>query len=599
MKATFQLHCPGLGRTRACLPCDFFCLRYNQGLYTHAIQTGMGISLRTLYQTLMDSDMARLRVIAAQWGVELVGQRRPDLAAELSEAMARAAAVEKAERALEPETRAALEDLLRRKGAMPWSTFTRRWGRIRTVGPGRLEREELWREPISPTESLWYWGFLQRAASLSSSGVTVEKAFIPDSLLLYLPTPQPLDIPLPESTAPPLHLFQGEGLLGDDLVEFFSYVQNQRVTPADEGQWKAHQRESLLARLHSPAEVRFELVRALAYEQEWVQQDERGLLRPVPEAMLAWLRADSGEQWAAVVSAWEESSSWNELELVPTLRPDPLRGWPNDPLVTRQNLFDLLRRCTPGVWYPLVAFVDHAREHFPDFLRPAADYDEWALRDALTGASLQGFEAWEAVEGALLTTVLVEVFAWLGIVELGSNNPHLPPSSFRLSELGAAYLELSDWPSQSQPAALKITSNGLLLVPAARRYERFQLSRVAQPVAVHRPGWYGYRLTPRSLAHAKQQHISAERIGEFLTTALGKPLPAAFRKALEHGYRAGEQVSLEQLWVLAVEDPDLLAYDQVQPLLQKRLGSNLALVRSTDRELLLKVLLQAGLLVEI
>ncbi|HEY89102.1 MAG TPA: hypothetical protein G4N98_05125 [Thermoflexia bacterium] len=40
--------------------------------------------MRTLYQTLMDSEMARLRVIALQWDVELVGQRRPDLAAELA-----------------------------------------------------------------------------------------------------------------------------------------------------------------------------------------------------------------------------------------------------------------------------------------------------------------------------------------------------------------------------------------------------------------------------------------------------------------------------------------------------------------------------------
>ncbi len=555
--------------------------------------------LRTLYQTLMDSEMARLRVIARQWGVELAGQRRPDLAAELSEAMARAEAVEGAWNSLSAEARAALEDLLRRKGVLPWATFTRRWGRIRTVGPGRLEREELWREPISPAEALWYWGFLQRASSLDASGAAIEKAFVPEALLLYLPAPPPLDIPLPETTAPPRHIFQSAGLLGDDLVEFLAYVQNQTVHPAADGTWPARQRDSLLKRFHPPAAARLELVKVLAYEQHWVQRDERELLRPVPEAMLAWLRSERWEQWAAVVRAWEESSHWNDLQLVPTLLPDPLRGWPNDPVAARRNVLQLLRRCTPGVWYPLAAFVAHAHEHFPDFLRPAADYDEWGLRDALTEAPLQGFEAWDAVEGALLTSLLVEVLAWLGVVELGSDNPHLLPRSFRLSESGAAYLELGDRPAPSAPLALKIQRDGLLWIPAARRYERFQLSRVAEPVPSGRSGWYAYRLTPRSLARARQQHISVKRVGEFLAAIANQPLPSALRKALEYAYRAGEQVSLEQLWVLRVEDPDLLTYEEVQPLLQERLGPRMALVRTADRDALLEVLLQAGLLAEV
>ncbi|MEA3310581.1 MAG: hypothetical protein U9Q70_13890 [Chloroflexota bacterium] len=555
--------------------------------------------LRTLYQTLMDSEMARLRVIARQWGVELVGQRRPDLAAELSEAMARAEAVEGAWNSLSAEARAALEDLLRRQGALPWATFTRRWGRVRTVGPGRLEREELWREPISPAESLWYWGFLQRVSSLDTSGVSHELAFIPEALSLYLPTPPPLDIPLPESTAPPLITLQNGGLLVDDLVEFLSYVQNQAVRPSATGAWPARQRDSLLRRFHPPAVARLELVAALAYEQQWVRLDERELLRPVPKAMVAWLRAEREQQWAAVVRAWEESVHWNDLQLVATLRPDPLRGWPNDPVASRRNVLQLLRRCIPGVWYPLAAFVDHVREHFPDFLRPTADYDKWDLRDALTGASLQGFEAWNAVEGALLTTLLVEVLAWLGMIELGSNNPHLPPHSFCLSARGAAYLDLGDWPVPVAPPVSEIRPDGLLWVPAARRYERFQLSRVATPLSSERPGWYAYRLTPCSLAHARQQHISMERIGEFLATTTAQPWPATWRKALEHAYRAGEQVKLEQLWVLRVEDPELLTYEEVQPLLQERLGPRMALVRSAERETLLKALLQAGLLAEV
>ena len=44
------------------------------------------MALRTLYQTLLDSDLARLQVIAQQWDIPLIAERKSDIAAELADA---------------------------------------------------------------------------------------------------------------------------------------------------------------------------------------------------------------------------------------------------------------------------------------------------------------------------------------------------------------------------------------------------------------------------------------------------------------------------------------------------------------------------------
>ena len=148
------------------------------------------MSLRTLYQTLLDSDIARLRVIALQWKIDLAADRRPDMAAELADAMAREETVEYALTLLQEDERSALDDILRRDGALPRAVFVRRWGEIRPIGPGRLEREELWRDPVSAAEGLWYSGLIQRAFQARPSG-QVEMVFVPEELRLYMPEPVP------------------------------------------------------------------------------------------------------------------------------------------------------------------------------------------------------------------------------------------------------------------------------------------------------------------------------------------------------------------------------------------------------------------------
>jgi hypothetical protein len=548
------------------------------------------MSLRTLYQTLLDSDLARLHVIARQWEIALSAERRADVAAELADAMARAERVERMLSLLEDEQRAALDDLLRHEGAMPWAIFTRRWGAVRAVGPGRLEREELWRDPVSAAEALWYAGFVQRAFDTWPSG-QVEMAFVPEELCLYLPPPPPLDLSPPSPVAAPRHQEAGDDRLADDLVTLWATLQ-VGVPAARE------------AAPQGPSRRRA-LVRTLALEQGWLHEDEQGVLRPAPEPVLAWLRADLWEQWASLARAWLESAAWNDLAHVPSLRTDSSLGWPNDPVRTRQALLAVLRRCEPGAWYEIPAFVAYVQARAPDFLRPDGDYGTWDLRDAATDMSLRGFDAWVAVEGALVTFVLTGPLAWLGLVDLGGAVPSLPPTAFRMNAAGAAVLDRGDPPEISAPGPVRVRGDGVVVVPRRRRYERFQLHRVAQLLGPSddvrgAAGACGYRLTPASLARARRQHISAARIVSFLEEATGQIVPSYLREGIDRAYRADEaEAGLDRVWLLRVADPAVLEQPALQRWAQTALTPRMALIREEDRARVLAWLTQHGILPEV
>ena len=98
--------------------------------------------MRPLHQCLLDTDLVRLQAIARLWGVELTTNRQRDVAIQLAEAMTRPEAVADALDVLAGDQRRALEALLAAEGRMPLRVFTRQWGEIRTMGPGRLEREQ-------------------------------------------------------------------------------------------------------------------------------------------------------------------------------------------------------------------------------------------------------------------------------------------------------------------------------------------------------------------------------------------------------------------------------------------------------------------------
>ncbi len=546
------------------------------------------MALRTLYQTLLDSDQARLRVIAGQWDIELSTMRKTDMAAELMATMASGDAVAQVLDQLKPDQRAALDDLLRRGGALPWAVFIRRAGDVRAIGSGRVEREELWRTPISAGEALWNLGLVQRAFD-GSEGHAVEMAFVPEDLMLYMPEPAPLEIPEPPVGTHPGHISPGDDTLADDLVSVWASLQGDRsasdVTPEA---------------LTPPAQKRRQLLEALSTERGWLKVGLDTRLRPSANAVLSWLKADPWTQWAALVNVWMASRTWNDLAHMATLRPDPVHGWPNDPLGTRQAFLRMLTTCRSDTWYDLESFRAYIKAHATDFLRPDGDYDTWAPRDARTEAPLRGFDAWDMIEGALIDYLITHPLHWLGLVDLGGAAPAESPTAFRLTDAGSTILHKTEAPSFSEPPAVRLLNGVELSVPRHCRYERFQLSRVADATGPPENDEFHYRLSPTSLERARLQHIPLARIISFVQEATGgKALPAHLQTAIQRAYQGTGQARLTHPWVLRVPDPQFLDIPGIAALIITRLAPGVAVIGEQDRARACQILLQNGLLVNL
>ncbi len=552
------------------------------------------MALKTLYQLLLGNDPSRLRVLARQWDITLRASRKTDMAAELLDGMATEGAVGQILDQLTPEQRDALDDLLRKSGSLPWTVFVRRWGEVRALGAGRLEREELWHDPQSPAEALWFLGLVQRAFT-EDPAHPVEMAFVPEELMLYMPPPPAVSIPPPEEVPAPARSTTHQDMLADDLVTLWAAL--QRGDAAD---------EQLLSTLHHPAEIRRTFLETLSLEQGWMRPRDHTLN---PDAIVRWLQSDTWTQVSSLFEAWRESCEWQDVAQIPTLRPDPVRGWPTPPPEIRNAFLEILAQCRAGAWYGVPAFTDYVKSYATDFLRPDGDYEAWAPRSTVTEAPLRGFDAWDSVEGALVAYLITGPLYWLGAVSTGGPEPDLI-DAFSITEMGIAWLGTPPPPDLPAPPPIVIENDGKITVPSHRRYERFQLSRIADLVSMStasgdlsspdRTHLYSYRLSSSSLNRAKQQRISTDRIIEFLETATGgQQLPDHLKLAIQNGYQQQRGARLTHVWLLKVAEPEHLNLPGVRELIKTKLTPEWVVVSDRHRDRLVTVFAEHGVLVEI
>ncbi len=557
--------------------------------------------MRPLDQCLLDVDMVRLRAIARFWDVELATSRQQEAAAQLAEAMARPETITDAWEVLPDDQRRGLEALLAAGGRMPLRVFARQWGEIRSMGPGRLEREQPWQAPISPAEGLWYRGFISRAFEQGTEG-SYEVIFVPPELRAHLAAPlTPPPVVLLEPSSEPAAARPAGDVLLDDACTLLVYLQNERVRPSSDGGWPARHEARLAHRLHDPDRARLAFLRHLVQHLGWLRLTDSGHLRPDPGPVATWLQSATDEQRRALVSAWRDDPTWNDLFHVPTLHPEDTGAWRNDPLLARKAILRHLAACAPDKWYKLDGFVRAVKEADPDFQRPDGDYTSWYIRDAATGAYLSGFESWDTVEGALIRYLIAGPLTWLGLTDLGAAAPDGPPIVFRLTPMGATSLGLAKLPSEPEPAPLALRPDFTVLAPPARRYERFQLARIAEWARTGAP--FVYRLTPTSLEHARQQGIPVARVLEFLGRTTSAPVPQFVEAALTRWEARGAEARLERAVLLRVSSEGLMAQVVSSPLtrhlVSEQVGPTAAVVRERDWPRLVVALGKMGLLPDV
>ncbi|MEA3338528.1 MAG: helicase-associated domain-containing protein [Chloroflexota bacterium] len=570
--------------------------------------------MRSLHQCLLDADLPHLRAMARFWDLDLPSGRQRDAAAQLAEAMSAPETIASACEALPDDQRRALETLLASGGRMPLRVFAREWGEIRTMGPGRMEREQPWREPISPAEGLWYSGLISRAFEQGAEGA-YEAVFIPPELRAHLPTPAAPSpaIALEPAPEPTETRSSGDALL-DDACTLLAYLQNERLRPDPGGDWPARHEARLSRRLRDPDPARLAFLRHLVQHIGWLKATQSGRPRPDPEPVTAWLQSPIGEQRNALAQAWRDDVAWNDLFHTPTLRPEDTGAWRNDPLLAREAILRGLKTCAPDTWYALGDFVAAIKQTDPDFQRPDGDYTTWYIRDAISGAYLSGFESWEAVEGALISYIVAGPLHWLGLTDLDSCL--LPPATcspsatFRLTPAGAAFLGLTEPTPEPDPAPLTLRSDFTVQSPPARRYERFQLSRVADWASSPHVGGterdndsFIYRLTPTSLERARRQGIPVARVLEFLAEVTGAPVPRFVEAALTRCDARGAEAQIERAMLLRLASEELMTQVASSPptraLIHEQIGPTAALVRKRDWPRLIVALGEMGLLPDV
>ena len=515
----------------------------------------MKTELPSLIQSLQGRDPGYLRIVAELWGLP------PLKAADFSSGVQRLAAellirphVEETIRLLPAEAREALDDLLQNRGRMPWALFVRRYGGVREMGAGKRDRESPYLSPVSPAEILWYRALFARDFFDTPTGLE-EFAYIPIDLLALIPIPErKFSSPLGRAASRVERAYPipaGDRIL-DHACTLLAALRLGMPIDSKTVLWGPSPPASLPYPL-TPTVLTFLLSTA-----DLLDAANFPRLEPVR----AFLEASRGEALVLLTHAWLQSTSFNELGMLPGLR---LEGeWKNEPLHARNIVLNFLSSIPYGddladrPYWNLAAFVAAVRQAHPDFQRPAGDYDSWFIRDEKSGEFLRGFGSWDRVDGALIRYLIGGPLHWLGIMELASTGPGEPITAFRFSAWANCLLKgevPETLPHENE--LMKVSSDARLHVPRlAPRSVRYQVARFAVWEG-EKDDTYHFRVTPAALDRARQQGLRLNHLLALLRRHAAS-VPPALVKALVRWEEHGVQARLERVVVLRVSSPELL-----------------------------------------
>jgi hypothetical protein len=530
----------------------------------------------TLARALVDYESDLLQAIAAQWDIDLLASDRTLASQELAEAMAQPDAVLATWERLGDEARRALGELLAHEGQMPLSHFVRRYGDLRPMGPARREREKPWLEPVSVTEALYYHGLIVRTFEQTPAGAQ-EYIAIPSDLRDLLPRPA-VDV-VPQSpgyaVAPPRKLKDGHSTAPDDMATIIAYLMIREANARD---WLTDAPvEAIDRHLRRAAEPAYRaMLVQLAYDLALIADEEtltHVVTRVDKDRARPWLEAPRLHQSRSLAEAWLESTGWNELAFTSGIDADT---WPNNPVLARHAVLEMLRDVPAEIWWSLDGFVDYVKRVNPDFQRPGGDYSAWYLSDAYTGEILHGFEYWDYIEGALLRFLVEGPMHWLGLVRSGRG-------SFLLATPGLALQGRIEWPdAPDRDSRIRVDQQGVISVPVdLSRYERLQIARFASWITAPQPapyvpgadnrddGVYVYRLTPQAIARVADEGVLlANHIVPFLQRLSGHSLSANVLTMLQSWNDNPKEVIVHDVVIVAAKD--LGVYERLRD--NKRVG---------------------------
>ncbi|MFN2190397.1 MAG: helicase-associated domain-containing protein [Candidatus Promineifilaceae bacterium] len=543
-------------------------------------------------RALSEHELPTLRIIGEWYELDLTGQQKNACVKALAEVLS---LLDMSEEIiyLPPEEHAAFLALIESGGRMQIAKFEREFGTVRQMGPGRLEREEPWLDPVSPAEALWYRGFLYRDFDDSDDSDLEEYYYLPTELKEQFPSPESEStddergLPqIPYSTPESFYAASDDAV--DDLTALLAAAQNEPLIEDELSRIGKFLLNDNLSRLS--------LLYTLAWELKLLRPTNQGA-KPTRK-VVEWLRSSRTKRRRDLVNAWLQSS-WSELFHTPGIECEAGR-WEHDPKLARRTLLDFLPK--DSSWYRLYDLISSIKENEPDFQRPGSNYDTWYIRDKGSGEYLVGFQSWDQVEGNQLAYTMRFPLYWLGLIDLNSLTAD-SETLFRLNSNALAWLAGSVDEHESVEVPIVVRDDATIVVPFnANAYHRFQVARVADAEKPEEGKPFIYRLSPSSLERAQKQGIEPSRVLKFLEDSSGRPIPPSTHRAVERWDEFGTEGRLDKVLVLRVRDGEILnklrANPKTQPYIAETLGELAVAVRAEDRDRLRSAAAQLGLLLD-
>jgi len=536
-----------------------------------------------LYHTLLKYDLGHIRIIAGSWGFELDSSDADSAAEELSASLLDFEAVRETIDILSADARAALFSLVESGGKIEWASFARKFGEVREMGEAKRDRERPHLRPTSLAENLFYRGLIAKAFFDTDKGAQ-EFAYVPEDLL---------------------------EIINEEMRE-----------EKEEGGKKSAEP---LGRLATPVEKAFEIPAsdhilddATTYlaalrvgKSEWHFEPKltallttAGLLKkgtPQADKIKAFLETSRTDALKLLIEAWQSSQTFDELRLIPTIICEG--EWKNQPLVTREFLMDLVNSIPQNKWWSIPAFIRNIKEKFPDYQRPAGDYDSWFIKRESDGQYLRGFAYWDQVDGALIK-YFIQTLYWLGMLDLASPEEGKDATAFRIAQGGVPAAE------DGGKSKIVVSSNGKITITRLfSRAVRYQISRFCEwaedggrDFVETRIDEYKYQVTAQSLTHAKEQGLKAEQLLSLLVKYTNGTVPPALVKALKQWEAHGTEARVESLLVLRVSRPEIMEEmrkSKASKFLGELLSPTAVVVKEGAIQKVMAALAELGLLAEV
>ncbi len=541
-----------------------------------------------LRSSLSRMDFNQLKIVAEKWRLPFSAPDAREGVNQLVDHLLDFGALQEILETLTSPEKEALLWLDSLDGKDPWPHFTRRFGEVREMGAGRVDRERPDRDPISPAEGLWYRALVARGFFETDSG-PLEFAYIPEDIRGLM-----MVVLNPENSSQSREFICRKAVPRERKHQLLASDICLDHTCTLLSGW----RMNLDPDIHLPgvSQNEVDFYRTLFSNMSLLADNGT----PAPEKIRNFFDKQLEERFLLLWQSWRTSDTHQDLSLTPDIQIERILEL--NPGRVRELVIRLLKDLDPETWWSIESFISQVKEKYPDFQRIGGEYDSWYIKSKSTGEYLRGFNHWDDVEGELLKYLLAGPMHWLGLLDLGLIEEEGQPAAFRFSAY-AGNLINNQVPSLTgrNTEKVQIRSKGEIRMTTNVPHNiRYQVSRFCEWYPVKAEA-YLYAISPASLSRAEKQGL---RVAHLLSLLMNyaEAIPPNILAALERWEKQGVQSSIAQKTILRLGSPAVLKSlkkSKASRYILEQLGPTVVIIREGSEDKVAEALVELGFFSEI